>query len=266
MLDNIYTDKQTGEKVSIIQEETNFYVLDNNIRIKKDVFSKKYESVDEIEPNSFFSTKYASNDPLANLANQIKSLDPSKVAESGGGTQVKYTPPIILSDTSLPSGAKIQQEETPIHLTPEQKKAMLDEFRKTQPGAQIPEVQERNWEAEEERFLNGDKPIITKAPEPKIDPIQMMFKMFKSNYPVKLNIELVESIPNPQFIGMVQENVDADAVEYYANLISEKLLKDPTKLKEIIYKQLKNIINKELGIVDEVLPTSGIYDRTGNQE
>ena len=126
---------------------------------------------------------------------------------------------------------------------------MLDEWRRTQPGAQIPEVQDRNWEDEDERFLNGDKPITARIPEqPKVDPIQMMFKMFKNNYPVKLNVEIEENIPNPTFIGMVQENVEADAVEYYANLISEKLLKDPTKLKTEIYNQLKSIINKELGI------------------
>jgi len=76
--------------------------------------------------------------------------------------------------------------------------------------------------------------------------------MFKNNYPVKLSVEIEENIPNPTFIGMVQENVEADAVEYYANLISDKLLKDPTKLKTEIYNQLKRIINKELGIEDVV--------------
>lgn len=57
-----------------------------------------------------------------------------------------------------------------------------------------------------------------------------------------------EKIPNPQFIGMVQENVEADAIEYYANLMSKKILSDPNMLKDEIYKQLKSIINTELGI------------------
>ena len=104
-------------------------------------------------------------------------------------------------------------------------------------------------EEDDERFLNGDKPITKKIEQkPAVDPIQMMFKMFKSNYPVKLNLEIEENIPNPTFIGMVQENVEADAVEYYANLISDKLLNDPAKLKIEIYNQLKSIINKELGV------------------
>jgi hypothetical protein len=255
MLDNIFTDKSTGEQVRIVNEDTNFYVLDNSVRIKKDVFPKRYEQSVEIDPNSFFTPKMTNpNDPLATIANQLKNLDTSKLSDTpaSGGAQIKYTPPVILSDNSMSQTAvKQPQMEENIALSPEQKRAMLDEWRRTQPGAQIPEVQTRNWDEDEERFLNGDKPIVTKVPEAKVDPIQMMFKMFKNNYPVKLSVEIEENIPNPQFIGMVQENVEADAVEYYANLISDKLLKDPAKLKTQIYKQLKSIINKELGIENE---------------
>jgi hypothetical protein len=248
-MSEVYIDKSTGENVKIINEDTNFYTLDNSVRIKKEIFSKKYEQKVEIDPDSFFQKKNIANDPLLNLANQIKNLDSSKVPDGGGGASVKYTPPVVLADNSV-SQTKINtpQLEENINLTPEQKKAMLEEWRKTQPGAQIPEIQNRDWE-DDERFLNGDKPITPpKPPEPKVDPIQMMFKMFKNNYPVKLNVEIEENIPNPTFIGMVQENVEADAVEYYAKVISDKLLKDPTKLKDEIYKQLKSIIDKELGV------------------
>lgn len=258
MSDSVFVDKTTGEQVTIINEDVNFYVLNNSVRIKKDVFAKKYEQKMEIDPTNFFNTQYSSKDPLLNLANQLKNMDTSKIPDipDGPGTRVKFIEnPVVLADSSLPPGAAIKQPqmEESITLTPEQRKAMLEEWRRTQPGAQIPEVQERNWdELEDERLLNGDKPITTKIPpkveEPKVDPLQMMFKMFKSNYPVKLNIEIEENIPNPTFIGMVQENVEADAIDYYANLISDKLLKDPTKLKSIVYEQLKVIINKELGI------------------
>ena len=259
MSDNVFVDKSTGEQVTIVNEDVNFYELNNSVRIKKDVFAKKYEQKMEIDPTNFFNTQYSSKDPLLNLANQLKNMDTSKIPDipdGSSGTRVKFIEnPVVLADSSLPPGAAIKQpqREESITLTPEQRKAMLEEWRRTQPGAQIPEVQERNWdELEDERLLNGDKPITTKIPpkveEPKVDPLQMMFKMFKSNYPVKLNVIIEENIPNPTFIGMVQENVEADAIDYYANLISDKLLKDPTKLKSIVYEQLKVIINKELGI------------------
>lgn len=248
MLNSVFVDRTTGEPVTVIQEDVSFYALNNGVRIKKDIFHKKYEQKQEIDPNSFFNAP--SSDPLLNMAQQLKNMDTSKISDAPTtGAQVKFIEPtVVLNDTSLPPGASVKQSqmESAIPLTPEQKRAMLDEWRRTQPGAQIPEVQNRDWD-DDERLLNGDKPIEVKPPEPKIDPIQMMFKMFKSNYPVKLNIEIEENIPNPTFISMVQENVEADAVEYYANLISDKLLKDPTRLKTSIYEQLKSIINKELG-------------------
>jgi hypothetical protein len=249
MLNSVFVDKATGESVIIVQEDVNFYALDNGVRIKKDVFMKKYDQKQEIDPNSFFNA--ASADPLLNMAQQLRNMDTSKVSDAPTtGAQVKFIEPtVILNDNSLPPGGSIKQPqmEGSITLSPEEKKSMLEKWRREQPGAQIPEVQNRDWNIDDERLLNGDKPIEVKTPKPEVDPIQMMFKMFKSNYSVKLNVEIEENIPNPTFIAMVQENVEADAVEYYANLISDKLLKDPTKLKTSIYEQLKVIINKELG-------------------
>lgn len=258
MLNTIYSDKSTGEQVTIINEDVNFYELSNKIRIKKDIFTKRYEQSTEVDPNSFFNSQNSSTNPLMNLANQIKGLDSSKISDtqSNAGTQIKYTPPVVISDNSMGQQPVITQPqiEDSIVLTAEQKKAMLEEWRKTQPGAQIPQVQNKNWNDDDEILLNGNKndnlqqesETTKKKEEAKVDPIQMMFKMFKSNYPVKLNIEVEENIPNPTFIGMVQENVEADAIEYYAKVISNKLLKNPEKLTKDIYTQLKSIIENEL--------------------
>lgn len=253
MQNNVYVNKQSGEKVTIVTEDANFYVLSDNVSIKKDILTKRYDIIEEtIDPNSFFQMQSVSSDPLLNMANQLKNIDTSKINDNPTtGTQIKFIErPVVLSDNSN-NGSHVnsQQIEESITLTPEEKKRMLSEWREKMPGANIESIQNKNWEEiEDERLLNGDKviKIEPKIEEVKVDPIKMMFKMFKSNYPVKLNVVIEEQIPNPTFIGMVQENVEADAVEYYANLISEKLLKDPTKLKDEIYNQLKIIIDDEL--------------------
>ncbi len=267
MASNVYVDKSTGEQVSIITEDTNFYVLNNSVSIKKDVFSRKYEQQVEVDPNNFFNANY-STDPLLNIANQIRNIDSSKVNESqSGGASVKFVQQaVVLSDTSLPSGGVVKQPqmEGEIKLSREEKAAMLAQWKQSMPGAQMT-TEYKNWDEEEEKLLNGElenpqDPFAIQAqdskprppkPAPTVDPMQMMFKMFKSNYPVTLNVEIKENIPNPTFIGMIQENVETDAIEYYAKLISDKLLKDPEKLKTEVYNQLKSIINKELGIEEE---------------
>jgi len=270
MANNVYVDKATGEKVTILNEDTHFYVLNNSVSIKKDVFNRKYEQEVEVDPNSFFKTDY-STDPLLNIANQIRNIDSSKIKEpqTGGGASVKFVQaPVILSDTSLPPGGVIKQPqmEGQIVLTAQEKRAMLEQYNREHPGAQMPIPEVKDWDEEEKKYLDGDvqdpfliqqeqsrpvKPSIKETVSVPVDPMQMMFKMFKSNYPVKLNVEIKENIPNPTFIGMIQENVETDAIEYYAKLISDKILKDPEKLKTEVYNQLKSIINKELGVEEE---------------
>lgn len=251
MLNKIYIDKSSGEQVSIIKEDTNFYKLSNDISIKKEIFEKKYEIMKEIDPNSFFKQQYSSSDPLNKIAEQIKNLDINNIKDDNKspGSHIKYNPPVVLADSSMSQDdlRRQQQEEENIKITPEQKKQMLEEWRKNQPGAQIPQIQNKNWDEEEDKFLalNSQKAPEEIKKEVKVDPIQMMFKMFKNNFPIKLNIEIEENIPNPAFIGMIQENVEADAIEYYANMISNKIIKDETKLKTEIYNQLKKIINSD---------------------
>ena len=251
MLDNsVFVDKSTGEEVRIVNDDVNFYELDNSVRIKKDVFAKKYEKSNFVDPNSFFQTQYSSTDPLLNMAQQLKNMDTSKINDNPtGGAQVKFTQmPVVLSDNSMSQAVMQPSQEAPIHLSAEAKAQYLSEWAKTQPGAQIPKVQNINWEEEEERFLNGDKPITQQAPRvevKQVDPIQSMFKMFKNSFSVKLNIEIEEKIPSPAFIGMIQENIETDAVEYYANLIADKILGDPSNFRTQIYDQLKKIINEE---------------------
>jgi hypothetical protein len=48
-MSEVYIDKSTGENVKIINEDTNFYTLDNSVRIKKEIFTKKYEQKVEID-------------------------------------------------------------------------------------------------------------------------------------------------------------------------------------------------------------------------
>jgi hypothetical protein len=263
-MSDIYVDKSTGEKVTILNEDINFYVLSNSVRIKKDVFQKRYDKKNEIDPSSFFSAP-PSADPLVAMANQLKNMDTSKLQDNNeSGTRIKYIEkPKVISDSSLPPGAKIKQPqvEEEIQLSSSEKQALLDDWKRKNPDVHFPQKENVDWDKSEEELLSDnemknesastERKTVVKKEEKVIDPISMMFKMFKNNYPVKLKLEIEDNIPNPVFIGMVQENVEADAVEYYSKIISEKILKDPNKLKSQIYEQLKGIIDNELGTDDK---------------
>lgn len=254
MSDNVYVDKLTGEQVTIVNENDTFYVLDNSVSIKKDIFFKRFEKDGGIvDANSFFSSK-STNDPLLNVAQQILNMDTTKISDIQSPPTVRFVEkPMVFADSSMSQATiKQPQMEAPIQLSKEQRDAMLEQFRNSMEGAKIPIVQQKynNYDDDDEILLNGTQNNVNNVAVQKepINPLETMFKMFKNNYTVELKLNFEEKIPNPQFIGMVQENVEADAIEYYANLISKKILSDPNILKNEIYKQLKSIINTELGI------------------
>lgn len=254
MSDNVYVDKLTGEQVKIVNENDTFYVLDNTVSIKKDVFFKRFEKdSDTVDVNSFFNAK-PTNDPLLNVAQQLLNMDTTKISDVKSPPSVKFIEsPMVLADSSMSQATiKQPQMEAPIQLSKEQRDAILEQFRNTMEGAKVPIVQQKynNYDDDDEILLNGVQNNVNNIAVQKepVNPLETMFKMFKNNYKVELKLSFEEKIPNPQFIGMVQENVEADAIEYYANLMSKKILSDPNMLKDEIYKQLKSIINTELGI------------------
>lgn len=277
---NMYTDKVTGEHIQIVREEADYYVLSNKASIKKNIFSNKYE--ESIDPNAFLNPQLGSSaDPLVNLANQIKSMDTAKMtSENDTNTRVKYKPAQVLSDDSRTEKKVLspQIEDTEgIVLTDQQRKMVLETWMRNNPNSPVPETvnfkENAKGEIEYEIVKGQAVPIerdevqrIDPTADPLLtdnrqaapqgqnhtqqvtqdDPLQALFKMFKSNYPVTITFSIEEMIPKPTFMSEIMDNVNVDVVDYYAKIILDKFLKDPTVIKNEIYTQLKDIIDKEM--------------------
>jgi len=288
-----YINKQTGDKVKIIKEEDLFYTLNDGVKIKKETFSNRYERSDEIDPNEFLNPPSA----LEKLANQLRNVDTSKVInEPEHSTRIKMKPPTVLADNSRTQSPIDNTINNDIQISESKKQQLIDEYNKkmelgekniNKPSFMI-EDDTNNGYIEYEMPNKGEGNIKQtsqqnnqnqnqnqKQNQPQIDPLQMMFKMFKNNYDITLTFEIKEKIANPQFIEMVMENVDGDAIEYYTKKILNKILNEPLKLKNEIYKQLKEEIygedsneinNNEQLINDENSNTNDLDDKKSNTE
>jgi len=275
----MYTDKVTGEHIQIVREEADYYVLSNKASIKKNIFSNKYE--ESIDPNAFLNPQLGSSaDPLVNLANQIKSMDTAKMtSENDTNTRVKYKPAQVLSDDSRTEKKVLspQIEDTEgIVLSDQQRKMVLETWMRNNPNSPVPETvnfkENAKGEIEYEIVKGQAVPIerdevqrIDPTADPLLtdnrqaapqgqhhtqqvtqDPLQVLFKMFKSNHPVTITFSIEEMIPKPTFMSEIMDNVNVDVVDYYAKIILDKFLKDPTVIKNEIYAQLKDVIDKEM--------------------
>jgi len=256
---NTYVNKQTGEKVRIINEGDAFYTLDDGVKIKKETFSKRYDKSDEIDPMEFLNPQSA----LENLAQQIQKVDPNQVVnEPEHSTRIKMKHPTVLADNSRGQVDPVDNtSDTGIQISEERRKQMIDDFNMkkelgepnlTPPSFTDESNQNQDGYIEYEMPNEGEgrirqtsqpnQPTQSNQPKnqpPQMDPLQMMFKMFKNNYEVKLSFDIEEKIADPAFIQLVMENVDGDAIEYYTKKILSKILKEPLKLKKEIYDQLE---------------------------
>lgn len=256
----VYTDKTTGDRVTILKEDEIYYTLDdgsgNAVKVKKETFSKRYEMSNTIDPEQFLNT----TSTIENLAKQLQQIDTNKIQEGGDDkTRIKIKPPVVLADSQ-------QEHISPTHdnttegpkISDVQRQKMIEEFQKKQgelPQKPITYIDDDDNVIEYELGKPGEEtvntaipvsnPTVKNEPVQRIDPLQMMFKMFKNNYDVTINLKIEDKIANPQFIAMVMENVEGDAIEYYAKIILEKLLKEPLKLKKEIYEQLKREVYGE---------------------
>lgn len=246
-----YKDKNTGEQVTIIKEDDSFYTLDNKVRVKKETFEKRYESVGTINPDDFFNPTSA----IEKLAKQLQNMDTNQIQERPDDvTRIKYKPPVVISDSQHHISPVSDNKVEGPSVNESQRQRMIEEYKKNNPASQQPQkfvYVDDDGAVEYEMPKVGD---ITQQPQaipqqplqtfvqpeaPKADPMQMMFKMFKNNYDVTINLKFEDKIANPQFIAMVMENVEGDAIEYYSKIILDKILKEPLKLKKEIYDQLK---------------------------
>lgn len=72
-----------------------------------------------------------------------------------------------------------------------------------------------------------------------LDPSELMFKSFKRNYDINIELNFKNKISNPDFIKMMLENIDGDIIGYYKKIIINDIKKDFKIIEDEVEKQLK---------------------------
>ena len=92
---------------------------------------------------------------------------------------------------------------------------------------------------ESPQLINTEQKII----QPQmIDPTELMFKTFKRNHDIQINVVFNEKIGNPEFIRMMMENMEGDIVGYYKKLIIDDINKNFKTIEDEVERQIKEHI------------------------
>ena len=261
-------------EVSIVKEDNSFYILNDGVRILKEVFQNKFEEVNDNATSDVERFFNRSNTITESLAKQVLSIDPTKVRDSQNVDR-QITGDFDRVDRSKRDGFQqdINYDNDVIKSTPN------DEIRHVDKPALKPQVipdvsQYKVYDNEDDidvdQFLGKKEPDVTKTkevsnvhventPEPtkketkivyvptetvKETNQESIFKMFKMSHDIVINLSFNTKIAKPDFIKMMLENLDGDIVEYYTQNILKDILSDTSKVKLDIYNQIKNEIDK----------------------
>lgn len=274
--------EKQSQPVSILSVEDKFYILSDNVRIRKDIFDLYYDEVisnntqnvvkinenkmnindDVIDPNAFFSNSSVAN----TLINDLKQIDTSKVSDAPGQTTVNK---IIDPDNfdrvaryNKENNISLQNQQNNITLQPKKngqervdpslypvyddEDAAYDDFlnKKTNPQVVQTQSNQQKINYNDEEFLNGPKVTNNVQRIEKIEenPAILWLKTFKKGHKVSFKMDIDAMIPDPDFLKLMSNNIDYDIIDYYTDETIKSLLDDKNKLKTFIYNYLQEYI------------------------
>lgn len=112
--------------------------------------------------------------------------------------------------------------------------------------------------------------------QPQLNPVEMMFSTFKRNHDIKINVEFNDKIANPDFIKLMIENMDGDIVGFYKKKVMDNIMKDLSKIENIVEETIRKEIfgedkkkeekplPKEVKLIDGLIP--GGTTKSGKQK
>jgi hypothetical protein len=232
-----YEDK-SGTVVKVNTIDGNIAHLDTGSRIAVERLLDNNFFTEQIDPNSFFDRAPSY---LNDINSQLTTLDTNNISDNAAPSQVKV---IEQAEDSMKT-VTIQPDD----IEARKKEMMENAARIREKSLAANEAIEKSIN-EHNRNLDGvtvegvAKPIQMQQqayvpPTPVEDPIYAMFSQVKRSANFSVNVKLSEKIPKKDFIKMWEDSYEVSIIDYLVDEFTEKLLKDPTMIKDQVRKALK---------------------------
>lgn len=265
MIGKKFTSLTDGRVVEIKDIFEDIVILDDKSKVKASRLLDKNYFEEYIDPRSFFSNQNL----FESFAQKIKQI-PDEVVNKMSAEEKNLINenlsdpgfrPRFDESAVLPADPELEKEELMrkyginnrnVATTPnlesqkqmERFASLLEELQEDDTEEPIQRV-EVNREPqieniEDERFeqIRETKEIVVKQE----DPIITMFRNVKRNKEFKISLDIVNSIPRPDFIEMMEDSYNTSIIEFLADEFTNNLLENPSIIKDKIIQEIKNIV------------------------
>lgn len=269
MIGKKFTSLVDGRVVEIKDVFEDIIILNDNSKVKASRLLDRNFFEEYIDPRSFFSNQSL----LDSFAQKIKQIPDEVVHKMSPEERTTINEslstdgfvPSFNESAVLPADPELEKEElmrkygiknTEVkNSSIEQANKQLERFQSL-----IQELQqedetdvvriEASRQEEDINFQSIEK-NIEEAPKQNIvekevklqeDPIITMFKNVKRNKDFKITVDIVNKIPRPDFIEMMEDSYNTSIIEFLANEFTSSIINNPNLIKEKIVTEIKNIV------------------------
>lgn len=254
LLNKTFKDNITGQTVKVSDINEGIVTLNNGEKVvtSRMMDSSYYEEV--VDPASFFSQE--SNSLMGSIMDKVKNIktdhmiDDNTITNSMSSVNDGFTP-------STNESAVIQVSEE------DEKEALMRKYNIQEPPktTSVDELLGNNTTStatfDNSGYTSQPNPVQQSQPQPVQqiqveDPIISMFKNVKRNVDFKVDFTIDDKIPRIDFIEMMEDSYNTSIIEYLADEFTNKLLNDPSVIKNMIKEKIESLV-KEGGEVKEVV-------------
>ena len=259
-----FQNNESQEVVTVVGDNGVFYNLSNGSNIAKGVFFQKFSEM--LDTDNFFQSQSAAG--LASLADQLKSVDSSKMQDIGGNIppQVKYRQESVSEQVAAPAEYRdmlmknFQQEQASRDLSQykvydNDDDAAADFERRMNQTQQQPQQRQRPQPYQDP--YQPQQPVSEAYQAPQVESTQSsayvspeeeafrFFRSFKKVFPITLSVDFDERIAEPNFIKMMAVNYEGDIIKFYTKEFMNRIYNDPGFLENKIYDKLRSLVFEE---------------------
>lgn len=244
-----FLDLSKNSPVSVVDQFENIVILDNKQKIDVNRLLDKGFYDDYIDPASFFNSEKT----YQTFSDKIRSI-PDEVLAKLKDDDTSIVTPYDPEEEKRALLAKAKQMANPANSVSKQiesLKAFMDEDDDLNihlPNNINQEVAQTIVKEPVTQPSNINAPVpLQQVTQPKVqdDPMVTMFKNTKKNTDLKISFDVVNKIPRPDFIEMMEDSYEVSIIDYLADQFTQDIIKDPSIIREKIKEEIKKIVYKE---------------------
>jgi hypothetical protein len=244
-------DNPNSQPVIIINENENFVSLSNGDNVLTERFQLLYEELmsDIVDPKSFLNS--GNYGKLAGEFEQnIKKIDTSKITDQPSISIVDKTTGSKMNIGAVQEPVVTKIDNTKNTVSPEEElyrdEVAMYGLNEANNRRKIRMKRQPQNSTQTEPVYNQTGTISSSIPTPTQNPSEMIFKSFKRNHDITINIEFKDKIGSPDFVKMMLENIEGDIIGYYKNIIMDNIMSKVSEVEnEVEYQIIKEIYGEE---------------------